>query len=60
MKTTEIALLLVVAILLVCLIVREQATIVIVLPSESPPQRGNLETTVHPEPAPKFHGFALA
>lgn len=60
MKTTEIALLLVVAILLVCLIVREPATIVVVLPSGSQPQQAKVVTTVHPEPAPKFHGFALA
>jgi hypothetical protein len=60
MKTREIALLLVVALLLVCLIVREPATIIVVLPSGSQPDQAKIAATVQPAPAPKFHGFALA
>ena len=60
MKTTEIALLFIVALLLVCLIVREPATIIVVLPSGSQPEQAKVVATVHPQPAPKFHGFALA
>ena len=60
MKTTEITLLFVVALLLVCLIFREPATIIVVLPPESQPDQPKIVATVHPEPAVKFHGFALA
>ena len=60
MKTMEIALLLIVALLLVCLIVREPATIIVVIPSGSQPNQAKIVATVQPKPAPKFHGFALA
>ena len=61
MKTTEIALLLVVALLIVCLFLREQTTIVVVLPPKAQPdQSPKSSVAIHHEPAPKFHGFALA
>ncbi len=60
MKTTEIALLFVVALLLVCLFIREPVTIIVVLPPGRQPDQAKIVATIHPDPIPKFHGFALA
>jgi hypothetical protein len=60
MKTTNIALLLVVALLIVCLIIREPTTIIVVLSPENQLEQLKTIATIHPEPVPKFHGFAMA
>lgn len=61
MKTTEIVLLLIVALLIACLVFREPAeTIIVLVPLKSQPYQPRATATIHPEPVPKFHGFALA
>jgi hypothetical protein len=60
MKTTEIVLLLVVALLVVCLIFREPTTIILVLCPEIQRDQPKTVAAIHPEPVPKFHGFAMA
>jgi hypothetical protein len=61
MKTTEMVLLLLVALLVVCLVFREPAkTIIVVLTSKRQPGQPNTVVACHVEPKPKFHGFAMA
>jgi hypothetical protein len=61
MKTTEIVLLLVVALLVVCLVFRQpEKTIIVVLPSKHQPDQPKTVVACHVESEAKFHGFAMA
>jgi hypothetical protein len=61
MKTSEFILLLVIGLLIACLALREPAqTIIVLVLLEAQPDQPKTGAAVHPEPAPKFHGFALA